>query len=37
MLSKGKDGTLLLCTVQGNVTPDMLTTLRPDLSAGDAK
>lgn len=37
MLSKSKDGTLLLCTVQGNVTPDMLTRLRPDLSAGDAK
>ncbi|PIF15151.1 MULTISPECIES: hypothetical protein [Pantoea] len=37
MLSKGKEGTLLLCSVQGNVTPDMLTTLRPDLSGGAAK
>lgn len=37
MLSKGKEGTLLLCSVQGNVTPDMLTTLRPDLSGGTAK
>lgn len=37
ILSKGKEGTLLLCSVQGNVTPDMLTTLRPDLSGGAAK
>ena len=37
MLSKGKEGTLLLCSVQGNVTPDMLTTLRPDLSGGADK
>ncbi|CNC75426.1 Uncharacterised protein [Yersinia frederiksenii] len=37
MLSKGKEGTLLLCSVQGNVTPDMLATLRPDLTGGVAK
>ncbi|ABP60216.1 conserved hypothetical protein [Enterobacter sp. 638] len=37
MLSKGKEGTLLLCSVQGNVTPDMLKTLRPDLSGGAVK
>ncbi|MFP9429366.1 hypothetical protein ACJ9N4_03590 [Enterobacter sp. LM3] len=37
MLSKGKQGTLLLCSVQGNVTPEILATLRPDLTAGSAK
>ncbi len=37
MLDKGKDGTLLLCSVQGNVTADMLATLRPDLTHGAAK
>lgn len=37
MISKGKEGTLLLCSVQGNVTPDILTTLRPDLSGRTAK
>lgn len=37
LLSKGKQGTLLLCSVQGNVTPDMLVTLRPDLTAEAAK
>ena len=37
MLSKGKEGTLLLCSVQGNVKPDMLATLRPDLTDGVAK
>ncbi|WP_275553855.1 hypothetical protein [Mixta sp. Marseille-Q2659] len=37
MLSKGKEGTLLLCSIQGNVTPDMLAPLRPDLTGGVAK
>jgi len=37
MISKDKKGTLLLCSVQGNVTPEILTTLRPDLSGGAAK
>ncbi|MFP1871566.1 hypothetical protein ACLEDV_06315 [Lonsdalea quercina] len=37
MLTKGKEGTLLLCSVQGNITPDMLKTLRPDLSDVAAK
>lgn len=37
MLSKSKEGTLLLCSIQGYVTPDMLTTLRPDLTGGVAK
>lgn len=37
MLSKGEDGTLLLCSVQGNVTPAMLAISRPDLTVGEAK
>lgn len=37
MISKDKKGTLMLCSVQGNVTPEILTTLRPDLSGGAAK
>lgn len=37
MISKDKKGTLLLCSVQGNVTPEILTTLRPDLSGGAEK
>jgi len=37
MISKNQKGTLLLCSVQGNVTPEILTTLRPDLSGGAAK
>ncbi|WP_426444893.1 hypothetical protein [Siccibacter colletis] len=37
MISKDKKGTLMLCSVQGNVTPEILTTLRPDLAGGAAK
>jgi hypothetical protein len=37
MLSKAKTGHYCSVPFRGNVTPDMLTTLRPDLSAGDAK
>ncbi|POW55704.1 hypothetical protein C3408_17545 [Candidatus Pantoea alvi] len=37
MIEKGKEGTLLLCSLQGNVTPDMLAALRPDLTGGAAK
>jgi len=37
MLDKGKEGTLLLCSVQGHVTSDMLAALRPDLTGGVAK
>ncbi|MCZ2398106.1 MAG: hypothetical protein LC100_16400 [Chitinophagales bacterium] len=31
MLSKDKNGSLLLCSIQGYVTPDMLAEFRPDL------
>lgn len=31
ILSKDKNGSLLLCSIQGNVTPEMLAEFRPDL------
>lgn len=37
MLSQSNEGTLLLCSIQGNVTPDMLKLLRPDLAGGAVK
>ncbi|WP_455845175.1 hypothetical protein [Pantoea agglomerans] len=37
MLSQSNEGTLLLCSIQGNVTPDMLKSLRPDLTGGAVK